>query len=173
MVRVLAFHGSPGWSNLLRKDMGDPNWDISYVSWKKLSLETIIDMIDQDTFLLGYSAGGEFIAQLTYHVSRIAGIVVYESPLRNGPPRAIGCPVLWLWNDYEPRTARRRHEKIKSYRWWRDRFNMTTAIPGLTGWKTSTPIYGHTKVVPYFPFIGHGWDISLNPHIERWMNQNA
>lgn len=164
-MQVLAFHGQGSSPARMKYDMGNPNWVSSYPDW------TLYADAEQfaaangvgDVVLIGYSLGGEFIAELTRTslAPKIRGIVVYESPVRRGPPRPLGCPVKIIWNDYDPWFRWRKAKKAQSIYQW------TRAFPDaekLIGRHTS-----HVKRIPVAPWFGQAWDVGLNAELGRWI----
>jgi pimeloyl-ACP methyl ester carboxylesterase len=167
IVNVLAFHGQGSSPARMKYDMGNPNWVTYYPDWKRFrGAEHFAEAHSfRDVVLIGYSLGGEFIAELTRTslASKIRGIVVYESPVRRGPPRPLGCKVKIIWNNYDPWFRWRKAKKVQSIYQW------TRAFPNaekLIGRHTS-----HVKRIPVAPWFGQAWDVSLNLELRGWVER--
>ena len=167
---VIAFHGQGARGSRLKEDMGCPSWVDWYPDWQrdyrgaKHFSSVCIDRGLRNLVLIGYSLGGDFIARLTWEqVSDfVSCIIVYESPLKHVEhPRPIGCPVMVIWNNYKPRTSRRRQEKADVIASWNMRFLNTENIIASLG--------SHMVKSRRRPFLRHAWDRSLNPRIEEWV----
>lgn len=173
MTTVIALHGQAASGSRLRDDMGRPDWVDWFPDWQRdaADAEQFSDVLmdslrtsQRKLVLIGYSLGGDFIARLTWQRigDFIGGIVLYESPLLSLDwPRPVGCPVTIVWNDYVPKSIRRREEKAKSIANWSARFHKTQH---LVGRHTSHVLYSWRP-----PFIRHAWDTTLNGLLYDWI----
>lgn len=157
-MNVHAFHGQGSSPSRMRYDCGNPDWITRYADW-----QNGFDNGTEKFVALGYSLGGSFIAELTNRpiAKRLAGIIVYESPVLTMLPAPVDCPVVVIWNDYEPRTLRRREQKAHSIKAWNRASDNVAHLLG--GYRK------HTRWIPRWPFIGQAWDVALNPMLAEWV----
>lgn len=156
---VIAFHGQGATGARLLADMGRPEWVTWAPDWQNYASADAFaeELGGVPVILVGYSLGGEFIAKLTRTqlAPWIEGIAVYESPVRFGPPRPLDCPAVVIWNNYTPRTRRRREGKAASIAAWNLTYPNAHNLMGLHEChflRSSQP-----------PFLRHAWDQAINP----------
>ena len=162
MIDVVAFHGQGSSPARMRYDCGDPDWITRYADWQDWRHR---ELIGTPFIAVGYSLGGDHIAQLTRYPSvvKLRGIIVYESPILYADPAPVDCPVVSIWNAYKPRTRHRRRIKAHSIKAWDQASENTTHMVGR--------YRRHTKWIPRYPFIGQAWDQSLNPFLADWVRR--
>lgn len=179
MGTVFAIHGDFG-ANRLRRDMGDPDFVDYYLNWsrkdKRSNFNELKNIISSPKFetpfvFIGYSYGGEVINQLMnrYFIRKnTVGIIQYESPLFSVPPTKLmkHIGVMQIWNNYTPRSRVRARNKQVSKYFWLNR-------SGLSVFKITGYTKGHVKFYKTPPFIGHGWDTSINPIIKTWLKTHC
>ena len=160
---VIAFHGQAASGARLRADMGNPDWVTWAPDWQRYASadDFAAELGGVPVVLVGYSLGGDFIARLTRtRLSKwIRGIAVYESPVLSGPPRALPCPCVVIWNNYPPRTAWRRAGKAASIAAWNVQY---PHADNLIGRHTAHVLYSWRP-----PFIRHAWDSTVNPLLRK------
>lgn len=161
MIDVRAFHGQGSSPARMRYDCGDPDWITDYADWRSSQHR---EQLLQPFVAVGYSLGGAHIAQLTHYpaVVKLAGIVVYESPVLDVLPAKVDCPVCIIWNDYTPRSSRRREQKARSIAAWNQSCDNVTHLRGRCR--------AHTRWIPRWPFIGQAWDTGLNDLLGEWVS---
>lgn len=161
-MQVIALHGDYGWAEMLRIDMGDPHWVTEYYDadkWSRSSYELhfsrLVDLVASANrcVLVGYSRGGEVIANLALHCADcIAGAVLYESPVHPQIDAVPGdFPVMLIWND-------------KGYL----RGRGDAAIESMQKWSVNHEckiLIGQGRHLKSCPTLGHDWDQSLNDKI--------
>lgn len=168
---VIAFHGSilpfMNGAKMLRRDMGDPEFVDHYFQGNDVEKAIRFCSQFERVFLIGYSKGGSTIGTLTHYLckTRIAGAVLYESPLLevSSIPTSLPSddfPVWSLWNASSSRKDSR-EGRDTVYQWERNRSKFTY-IPGLHG-------KGHLQ---WFP-PAHSWDKGINKHIQDWINSTS
>lgn len=173
MPATIAFHGDFGTSEGLERDAGYPKWiDLYEQGWRRGRFDLDYFSAFDSLVLVGYSRGGSHIGHLSTELTNIAAAVLYESPLIGIDRPGGSFPVLSIWNH-----AGVRYPTI----WWTRsaRKRQKEAEDTIIAWQRDHPvdiIHGrgrHTKTVSYWPFRGHGWDVSLNPYIEQWIKEHA
>ena len=169
MVAVIGFHGQGADGARFFSDAGRPAWLDWCPDWQDLwgdSPKAFAALIaDQGVqfVAVGYSLGGDFIAQLTYYAADyLRGVLVYECPLLSVTrPNRLPIPCMIVWNDYQPLTRKRREGKWYSISRW------TQAYPHAE--QRFGKLKGHVTFKPRRPWIHHAWDTSLNKIIETWI----
>lgn len=156
---TLAFHGDSFFldgPSLLQRDMGDPSWVDWYPDWKNWTEEDRRDLRSHHSIILiGYSRGGGYISDLTHYLKdRIRCCILYESPVLSQKAPWGLFPTLHIWNN-RSRWAKSKGRKWSDLQW------------GITGRK-QTFLVGKGPHMKWFP-LGHGWDRTLNPAIEKWI----
>lgn len=153
----VGFHGDYSRGSALYRDAGRPWFMQDYPNWQKTDDVRYLRE-EENLVLLGYSSGGSHIGHLTHQLRNIRLAILYESPLLGIDEVAGDFPVLMIWN--------------RRGRWRTDEARETEAA-----WARTHPVtrwdHGHgrhTKFVPYWPFIGHGWDLFLNDQIGNWID---
>ena len=177
-MTVIALHGDFSSGANFQRDAGNPDWVDHWPDWKKMDLQGFLEGHFESLVFVAYSRGGSEVADLM-NVEAIRkktkALVLYESPImKRSPPIGLEIPLLMIWNDYEPgrrrllmlgigsdKPSRRAKDKAFSIATWAECTHPVTYIQG--------GIHSHTKRVPYWPFIGHGWDIGLNAFIGNWL----
>ena len=163
---VVALHGQSASGQRLQHDSGDPPWVDWWADWQQFSPSEFANLLPcMPVCLVGYSLGGDFIAQLTHTklCASIRKIVVYESPvLVVEPARIKGADVLQIWNNYRPLTLKRRIGKQQSLWAWCRAYPSSYHLTGSEA--------GHIRFSFRPPYIQHAWDRSLNPEIESFIN---
>jgi len=149
---------------MLQRDAGNPDWIDLYINkwrrWPDKKIKTCLHTWDH-VVLIGYSSGGSYIGHLTHKLSNISAVVLYESPLIGIDEVAGDFPVLIIWNNDSPR--RNSREAKDTFEAWNRHHDVTIKFG-----------HGrHMKRTSYFPWIGHGWDTSLNPMIHNWIKENT
>lgn len=160
MPTTVAFHGWVPWPlqghQMLRRDI---NYNFTPTTYypKGHDLETIADIIEHindNLFLIGYSKGGDLIAQLTHTpiLPRIKAAVLYEAPLFDDRIPLGDFPVISIWNDRGYRLYRRGEQEAHDTYW---------------KWSENHPVHGLWGQGKHFTLFppAHGWDQSLNPKI--------
>ena len=161
-MKVIAIHGDFATGEQLRYDMGDPPWVDHYATAKTFS-QFVAQVPYGDVVLVGYSRGAEWIRQFANAygfgaITRIRGMVGYE-PLALGEfVLARSVPRLLIYNS-RGRGAWTRLGASSIEKW---RGPGTTELAG-RGF--------HIRVKMQPPFIGHAWDKSINPEIQRWLSE--
>lgn len=171
---VIAFHGWRSSGRKLQYAMSWPSWVDWYPDWQhdfrdatQFSQDTLAAYGRQKYVLVGYSLGGEFLAALTHEAigEYLAGVIVYESPLRNGPPRKLDIPGVQIWNNYPQKGIRRKLQKMVSIDRWKEAMSESELKLGV--------LNRHIKRLPdSAPFrvkACEGWDASLNRWLGEWV----
>ena len=161
MTKVFALHGGLFLTaNDLRRDMGHPKWVDYYLEghdYRDLYYQ-IQAVTSEDVVLVGYSEGGSVVAELTWLLDNISGVVLYESPSLRAHTVYGNFPVMWIRNDY------------KAWWWREEEFDDTLLM-----WSkehTITHLKGqgrHARWRLGWPPVTHAWDRSLNPKIEQFI----
>lgn len=159
---VIAFHGDFANANVLRRDMGDPSWVTHF--WDDHDVKEILRFCrsQSSVVLIGYSRGGSLIGHLSKSLFNIERAVLYESPLLGTNKVGGNFPVLWIWNEYW-QSARRRFERADTLRAWELGNRKVIPLNPKNAWR-------HTRFTPFSnPPIGHNWNQSVNPIVEKWI----
>ena len=161
-MKVIAVHGDFATGEQLRYDMGDPPWVDHYITAKTFD-RFAAQVPQQDVVLIGYSRGAEWVREVTNfywcsRVIRIRGVVGYE-PLAEGNFVAVHTIPRLLIHNHRGRAAWTRLGEVSLNRW---RGPNTTELQG-KGF--------HVRLKTRPPFIGHAWDQSLNPQVEKWIQE--
>ena len=161
----VAFHGQFSSPRGLRRDAGAPEFiDLYLSSTDDISITAAkLARLKAPLLLIGYSLGGTLAMRLVDYDLPIKGLILYEAPVfdtNSMPAPSTDIKVLSIWNDYIPKTHPRRVEKARSRTYQRS-YPYYTELTGLTR--------AHTKFIFRPPFVGHGWDISLNSLIQVWI----
>jgi len=157
-MKTYAFHGDFASASDLQQYMGDPPWVDAYVDYRS---DFAAGIAQQDAAcLVGYSRGGAIIGNLSLSLTNIVGAVLYESPLFGVDEPGGTFPVLIIWNGQSRK--RRSIEAWDALQRWKSGGRSVTMLEGSGR---------HTKPVwrPSTLFRGHGWDVSLNDQIGRWV----
>ena len=161
-MNVFALHGGYLSAKALRRDSGDPVWILDYLESRDIKELTNQLQNVPDLVLVGYSEGGDIIADLSFTLPNIKGAILYEAAILDPFFPAGDFPVLWIRNDYT--TLRYREEIfLESKHSWQKNHPM----------ETMTGKGRHIKFSPRWPFFAHGWDQSLNVRINNWINRNC
>ena len=173
-VSVVAFHGDFANGEMLREDMGDPDWVDWYVDHqgrgrRDLPDEEIIEELPSGPLVcVGYSDGGDTVARLSTLIpERFVAAVVYEAPVVSVPAPGGDFPVLSLWN-YGSRKAQSElaDEAVRKWAYGRRDFSIHFGKGRHTKWVWRNPWWLGRR-------LGHGWDLELNPYIHRWIREKA
>lgn len=160
-MKVVAIHGDGGSARIMRRDMGDPSWVDRYLDWNGQVDAALKLAWGGDIVLVGYSRGGAHIAGLAEHLPNIRAAVIYESPDPGMESVPGNFPALLIWNR---RGRGSTYQGSMSDAAWIHSRHPVSRMIGKGR---------HTKFVFGWPPIGHGWDKSLNPEIESWIERNA
>lgn len=169
---TICFHGQVPWfingAHLLERDIGDNFTPIS-IYYRGFDQELLIQTLEEikygvadDLLLIGYSKGGDFIANLTHTrlLPRIKGAVLYEAPLFDNRIPKGDFPVFIAWNDRgRRRTKRGEREGHDTYWKWAENHSCTVE-------------WGVGKHLTLFP-PSHCWDKNLNPLIKHWIDNKV
>lgn len=161
MTKVIAFHGHPGSADLLRRDMGDPEW--VDVFFEGHDLDEAVELVNSEdkVILVGYSFGGDLIACMTCHCRNIVGAVLYESPLLKPVIPKGNFPVCMIWNRFGRQSW---PASVRSSQAWCKQGRPFVDLEGRGG---------HVRFTWRWPFLGHAWDQRLNSEIERFVQYAA
>lgn len=170
MVAVIGFHGQGANGDRLADDMGQPDWLDWCPDWQRVfrgDPRLFTEFLRSDGIFefiaVGYSLGGDFIADLTYYAADLLrGVLVYESPLLSVTrPNSLPIPCMVVWNDYTPFTRKRREGKWYSITRWTQAYPQAQQVFGR--------LTSHVRLSLSPPWIRHAWDTSLNGIIGQWI----
>lgn len=147
-MRTAALHGDFATPKMLQRDMGDPRWIDLYI--ERQSVESMASLCSAWGVknLVGYSRGG-YLACKIAELIPIKTLVLYESPMFDAQPQVLNAVV--VFNSVPRRRKRRSREMSRVLRYFSGHMTF------FHGAKKR-----HLEAKPYWPFLGHAWDQSLN-----------
>lgn len=153
-MNVIAFHGKPGRAYILKRDMDNPPWVSTYFAGHNVEAAEELVHSTESPVLVGYSYGGQVIADLSNKCKNIIGVVLYEAPLY-GPCNPY-MPVMQIWNNKGRRhwPAARRSRNL----WSCAETYMEFVVPGK-----------HIRFTSSWPFLGHDWNTDVNDLISVFL----